>query len=117
MHKKAKNLALKLANKNLNYINFWFNINQAINKYNKNINKILDSKIIYFWNRKQTIFDIINNVIKNKSVDPIDIKIFNHIMSNFYNRSFFRHIYSWYDKSAFWLIKFLNFSPLPSPID
>ena len=116
MHKLAKKEYLNLSNKNLNYINFWFNINQAINKYNQNIKKILDNKLIYFGNRSATIFDIIINVIKNKA-DPLEEKIFWYIMSDFNNRNFFRHILEGHDKSAFWLVKFLKFQPLPYPID
>jgi len=116
MHKLAKKQMISFANKNLNYMNFWFNLNCTIREFNKNISEILDKKLFYFWNRKATIFNIIDNVIKNKS-NPTEEAIFWHIMSNFNNRNFFRHLYEFHDKSAIWLIKFLDFQPLPSPID
>lgn len=105
--------------KNFQYRNInssWFanfNIDNAVSIYNKQINDIIDKKIVYFWQRNITIFDIIKKVIRNEQTQ-FENEIFEKVFSDFWNRIFFKALLQNDDKKAksvYFNIKYL--APLP----
>lgn len=107
IYHNTKNKGFKLSEKqklfqmkNLNYTDFYdLNLNNAIGQFNKKVKNIVDKKLFYFWNRKATIFDVIESVKRNKA-NEIEQEIFNEVMADFWNRIFFKAIYSSNDNKA-----------------
>lgn len=114
-HRETKEITkknLRFKNKHLNDTKFnYFNIDQAILRYNREVKKILNDKVIYFGNRDLTIFDLLTK----KNVDNTANELSDKILNSFWNRKFFWYILEWNDKKANSITKYLEFL-LPSPI-
>lgn len=92
---------------------FYFNTNIkiALSNFDNLIKKEIDKKLFYFWKRNIWILEIIEKVKKWES-SFFEEDIFFNVMRHFWNREFFKAIYSINDNRASWIVKLLEYFTL-----